>query len=351
MKRRQILFTGLRRLEVANTELPPLGADQVLVHTEISLISTGTENICFNRLFEPGTHYDRWVKYPFEPGYSTIGIAEAIGPDVKLVKVGDRVAHQKGHASHHVVDEGRCFVVPSSVPPEHAVWFALAQVGYCGARRAGFRLGDRVVVIGAGPVGQVTLRWAIASGAEETLVIDTMQRRLDIAAKGGTTYALAASVSVDSSESEEWAGGAAPEDTKALVSGTTANAKVEELLGGLPDVVVEATGHPSVFQAALGLVKTEGRLLLLGDTGTPGEQRLTADLLTRSITIHGAHGEISFHDRDWNGVAQLFFRLVSSGRFSLEGMNTHWFSPEDAEDAYRLANERRGETMGIIFRW
>jgi len=326
MKQHQILFTGLRQLEFVEKELPELGADQVLVRTEVSLMSTGTENICFNRLFAPGTHWDNWVKYPFEPGYSTIGVIEDIGSDVKLVKIGDRVAHRRGHSSYHIVDEAGCSVVPSSVPPEYAAWSALGRITYNGARSVGFRLGDRIAVIGAGPIGQMTLRWAIACGAEETVVIDSMPTRLDIAKKGGATYTLASLV-------------------------TEVKPKVEELFGGLPDVVADATGHSAVFQAALGLVKSQGRVLLIGDTGTPSEQQLTGDILTRALTVHGAHDQTTFHDRSRDSIAQLFFRLVSSGRFSMEGMNTHWFTPDQAAEAYRVANEARGETMGILFRW
>ena len=135
MRQRRILFTGLRQLELADRDLPPLGPGQVLVRTEVSLMSTGTENICFNRLFAPGTHFDRWVKYPFEPGYSCVGVAEQVGAGVESVKPGDRVAHSRPHASCHVVDAADCFVVPSSVSPEHAVWFALARIAYNGARR------------------------------------------------------------------------------------------------------------------------------------------------------------------------------------------------------------------------
>jgi 2-desacetyl-2-hydroxyethyl bacteriochlorophyllide A dehydrogenase len=326
MTRRQILFTGKSQLELATNELPELGPEQVLVRTEVSLMSTGTENICFNRLFAPGTHFDKWVKYPFEPGYCTIGIVEKVGENVKCVKVGDRIGHRRGHASHHIIGEDNCFPVPKGIAPEHAVWFPLAHITHNGTRSVGFKLGDRVAIIGAGPIGQMTMRWAIACGAEQTLVLDAMKTRLDIAKKGGATFTLGVSV-FDAKE------------------------QVEEMLEGAPDVVVDATGNAKVFDAALGLVKTQGRILLIGDTGTPAEQRLTPDVVCRALSIHGAHDATRFPDRDPQGIARLFFRLLQSGRFSLEGMNTHFFEPEQAEDAYRVANQARETTMGIIFRW
>jgi hypothetical protein len=44
----------------------------------LSLMSTRTENIAFNRLLEAGSHWDRWVKCPFYPGYSAVGVVDSI---------------------------------------------------------------------------------------------------------------------------------------------------------------------------------------------------------------------------------------------------------------------------------
>ena len=56
------------------------------VRINLSLMSTGTENIVFNRLFDPGTHWDEWVKYPFYPGYTAVGTVESTGADVTGLK-------------------------------------------------------------------------------------------------------------------------------------------------------------------------------------------------------------------------------------------------------------------------
>ena len=46
-----------------------------------------------------------------------------------------------------------------------------------------------------------------------------------------------------------------------------------------------------------------------------------------------------------------FFELVGSNRFDLDALNTHTFAPRDCEKAYTMVNERRGETMGVVFGW
>ena len=326
MKRLQVIFTGKSQVELTENELPDLESNQVLVRTEVSLMSTGTENICFNRLFSPGSHFDKWVKYPHHPGYSTVGVIEAIGSAVQTAKIGDRVGHRRGHASHHILDDDSLYPVPESVPSEYAAWFALAHITHNGARCIRYQVGDKVAVIGAGPIGQMSLRWALARGVDQVVVVDSMESRLEIAKKGGATFTLGASISESKVE-------------------------IERLLGGLPDVIVDATGHPQVFEAVLGIVKNQGKVLLIGDTGTPAEQRLTPDVVTRALTVQGAHDSTVFPDIDRQGIAQLYFNLLSSGRFSMDGMNTHFFEPEDAKEAYRIANECREQTMGIFFRW
>src|ERR1022692_1371259 len=97
MKAKRLVFT--RRQTGALEEFDPgePGDDEGLVSTRYSLMSTGTENIVFNRLFAPDTmstgtenivfnrlfapdtHWDRWVKYPFYPGYTSVGVVAEAG--------------------------------------------------------------------------------------------------------------------------------------------------------------------------------------------------------------------------------------------------------------------------------
>lgn len=326
MKQTRIEFVGKQQLCVVEEELPKPGPGQVLVRSEVSIMSTGTENIVFNRLFDPGTHWDNWVKYPFQPGYAVVGKVAEVGADVRELKIGDRVALRKGHASAHLVDETDCIPVLEGIAPEEAVWFALAKICHHGARNAGFALGQKVLVIGAGPIGQMTLRWAVAAGAEETMVIDPLSLRLGMAREGGASFTYDGSLE-------------------------TAKPEVERYFEGLADVVADSTGNYQVFQSAQSLVRNLGTLLVIGDTGSPVSQCLTPNTITRGLRIVGAHDGNRYPDWSWNDTYRLFFKLVRSGRFNLKGLNTHEFAGHDAEQAYKLANERRGESMGIVFRW
>ena len=45
----------------------------------------------------------------------------------------------------------------------------------------------------------------------------------------------------------------------------------------------------------------------------------------------------------------LFFSLLNDNRFNVDDLITHRFAFKDAKEAYTIANEKRGETMGILF--
>ena len=290
-------------------------------------MSTGTENIVFNRLFEPGTHWDDWVKYPFYPGYTSVGTIVAVGPETPGYEVGQRVAMRAPHRSMAVVGADRCYPIPEALPFEEAVWFALAKIAFHGAHAGGLALGDRVLVIGAGPIGQMATRWAVAGGARSVTVVDSVPQRLKLALAGGASTVIERSI-------------------------TEARQEIIDANGGeLPRVVIDSTGNAKVFEAALGLTASFGTVVILGDTGAPAQQHLTRDVITRGLRIVGAHD--GHNTPTWNGatISSLFFELAVSGRFGLKGLNTHFFKPAQCADAYYVANADRANTMGIIFDW
>jgi 2-desacetyl-2-hydroxyethyl bacteriochlorophyllide A dehydrogenase len=324
----RIVFTGKQEIEVREYEAQEPEAGQVAVRSLYSLMSTGTENICFNRLFAEGTNWHNWVKYPFYPGYSLIGEVTEIGPDVaEDIKVGDRVALRSSHASHHVLSAAHCYPVPDGIDLKDAAWFSLGKIAWQGARAADYRLGDTVLVIGAGPIGQMSLRWAVAADADAVIAVDPWERRLEYARRGGATAGIASTVEECRDE-------------------------LRRLLGDkLPRVVLDATGNAAVLPHALRLAANRGRVALIGDTGTPGEQRLTGDILMRGLTLTGAHD--GHNDAEWNNatITAHLFRQVLAGRFNISGLITHTFLPDQAAEAYRLANAHREETLGILFDW
>jgi 2-desacetyl-2-hydroxyethyl bacteriochlorophyllide A dehydrogenase len=343
----RLVFPAANEVVLEQLASRPVSAGEVRIRTQFSLMSTGTENIVFNGRFEPDSHWAQYGVFPFQPGYACVGEVVEAGPEVRSPRLGETVYLGLPHASEHVVGAEECVLVPQGVDPRQATWCALAGVAFVAVRKAEVPLGGTVLIVGAGPVGQMCLRWARAAGARRVLVVDPVPGRTEIAAAGGATSVVVAGAG----------------DSRDAVRG---------ILGGLPPIVIEATGHHRVFAESLPLVNDHGRLVLVGDTGAPSMQHLTADVVPRGLTIVGAHGghlghvlgldatsgdeQLDvFHSGSRSGASralgQIFFEMVADGRFPLDGLISHEFPIEKAAAAYALANDARSETMGILFTW
>ncbi len=324
---KRIVFNGNNNISIEAFEPEAVSEGKVLIRTNYSMLSTGTETIVLHRRFEAGSHFDKWVQYPFYPGYSVVGTVMETGPRVTSLKPGDLVACRCTHASCHVINEEECVPITPGIDLRQSVWFALAKITAMGARVARYTLGSDVLVIGAGPIGQMTLRWAVAAGSEKVIVADMVEKRLQLALSGGATATINKPVSE------------AVEEIKAANNGK------------LPSIVIDTTGNAAVFSSALEVCADFGTVVVLGDTGTPTSQHLTKDVITRGLHIVGAHDHHENADWNINNITRLFFSLVQRGKFNLEGLNTHYFSPEQIREAYDITETQRGETMGIVIDW
>lgn len=333
MQSTNIVFTGPNQVEVKREPVPEPRPDELLLQTQCTLISTGTELICLERKFEPGTHWHRWVQYPFYSGYSQVGRVVAMGSEVRGFEQGDRVASGASHRQFACVPAtaANLFPIPDAVTDEDAAWATLSYIVQHGIRKAQLQMGDAVVIIGLGLLGQLAVQYARLAGAGEVIAIDTAPARLEMAAAHGATRTLQLGV-----------GDALP--------------AVTELTGGqLADVVFDITGHASAFAPALKLLRRFGKLILIGDTGTPVEQRLSSEVIKRDLQIIGAHASNpppqASDYAHWTqaNMAQLFFKYLERGQMRVSDLVTHRYKPQQAAEAYRTLIENRAAAMGVLF--
>src|ERR1700730_13883186 len=177
-----IIFTGPERVEVRQERLPRPRRGDVVLEARSSLVSTGTERTCLTRDFAPGTHWDAWVTYPFQPGYSFVGVTEE----------GARMCAHAPHAQRAIVEEQRLIPVPDGISDADASWFALASIAQIGIAAAGIAPGDSVVVLGAGVLGQLVAQLARTAGAGSVTVVARARPRLDVALAHGASHVVAA---------------------------------------------------------------------------------------------------------------------------------------------------------------
>jgi threonine dehydrogenase-like Zn-dependent dehydrogenase len=209
------------------------------------------------------------------------------------------------------------FKVPESLPTEVAVLTELFAVTHsldlaaAMPRPGGFRAGDTVAIVGAGPVGIVHAAKARIMGASAVIAVDPFGPRLELTRELGATHTLTAS--------------ATDESVGELVRDTTGGRGV--------DVVVDATGHPASFVPSLDLLRDGGTLVEVGafvDLGTVPVNPAT--ILGRNLTIVGVAGEDArAYDRTLAMLAEHHHEVP------FERAVTHTFPLSQAEQAMHTA--------------
>ena len=334
MKRTAVVFTTKDKVDVIEEPVEALADDRILVETSRTLISTGTELICLGAKFAPGTHWAAWVKYPFRSGYLNAGRVLEVGKAVKDFKPGDRVACRWNHVSHFTYPAAQAMHIPDGVSDEDAAWFGLGKITQIGVRAADHKMGDVVAIVGLGLLGQLVTQYARIMGASQVIAIDMAPMRLEIAKKHGATHTL-------------------------QMTAADALQPLKDITGGRgADIVYDITGFAPVFAQVLPLARNFSKVVLLGDTGTPQQQNLTHDIVTRGLRIVGAHDG---HAGDpfpapnflWSGkeIYNLFFKYVERGQMRVSSLMTHRFKPQQAPEAFAMLQRERETAMGVGFEW
>lgn len=231
------------------------------------------------------------------------------------------------HGSHQTLAAEQCSLVPSGIELKDACWCGLAKTAFRAAWAAEPLQGATVLVIGAGPVGQMAIRWLAARGAGRILVADFSEYRLQHAKRGGADTLFAGDISCHAKEIQ----------------------RVDDGKG--PSIVIDTTGNPKAFVHAMDAAARFGKIILLGDTGYPDRQHLSSAMMSKGLTVQATHDN---HDRDgWTQrrIDEEFFGLVTDGKFDPGGLISHELSPKQCKQAYDIAENDRDNAMGILFDW
>jgi L-gulonate 5-dehydrogenase len=334
-----------RRMELVDVREPGSpGPGQVLVRPE-AVGLCGSDFHYF--LGDIGTIEDPSVLYPRIQGHEAAGIVEDVGPDCPDgLRPGARVAlwpvHSCGSCYPCRIGRGNACVNISLVgvhtdgalqeqlllpaaqvfpvgdqAPELAALVEPVSIAVRTVARGRVAAGERVVVLGAGPIGQAVALAATDLGAS-VLLVDPIPSRLERGRAMGADLLVIAAGESPIAAAREWAGGDGPE------------------------VVVEATGVPSLVHTAVELVAPAGRVVVVGLSSEPAPLRV---------------GALPFKELDLLGVsccaAEEFaaaVELVSRRREAAAPLVTHDFPLERAPEAITYALEHPAEVMKAVVR-
>ena len=308
-----------------------LGAHDVLLKTSASLVSTGTELAKLTGL--------QRVAYPFDPGNRAAGEVVAVGDAVQDVAVGDRVVSYTPHWSHALTHRLRV-KVPDEVEDLHAPFAGMASVGMTALRVGEVELGDWVVVLGMGLVGNLTAQLCQSAGAQ-VVTVDLSEARLRLASRCGLDN------HIDASQ------GKVQEQVLAATQGQE------------PDVVVEASGTPEGAALAVTLTGRRGaaNVVLLGSPRRSMDTDITPFLnrvhLWRNGTVNlkGAHEwryplhRDPFHKHSIERNMHIVLRLMARQQLALNPLISQVARPREAAEAFAAMSAHPDGMVGVLFDW
>jgi len=328
MKRQTIVFTDREKAELVETDFAPAKPEPgfVLLKTEYTLISPGTERACLLGLSDHS--------FPMMQGYSAVATVIESGHGSRL-KPGERVlAYRSTHSSIQQMEE-LCVVriKDSAIASEDAVFAVTAAMGLQGVRKVRPELGEAVAVMGLGLLGLAAVRCTHLSGAFPLVAIDFNEKRRKIARKFGADHVFAP----DEPDIRE---------------------KVREVTGGGVNALVEVTGNPAALNSALDLVAPFGRIALVGCSRTPTEKiDFYHKIHKPGISIIGAHNFVRPSNDSYPGYwtmcddMEMLLRLIGAGKFVPSGMRSEIARPEEAPEIFSRLVKGDPNMLGVLFDW
>lgn len=324
-------------LAVVDIELPPaLNVGQVLVQVHYS-------GVCGSQLGEINgvKGEDRFL--PHLLGHEGSGTVLETGPGVRHVKIGDRVVlhWRKGLGieaetpsyrwngtkvnagwvtsfnNYAVVSENRLTPIPADSDLEIAALFGCAVTTGFGVvqNNAKVRIGEAVVVYGAGGVGLSIIQATALVSAYPIIAVDLHDNRLALARVMGATHIVNAS----------------RDDARAAIAAAAP--------GGV-DVFIDNTGLPSVIELGYELAKPRGRVVLVGVPTVGNNVSLYSLPLHFGKVLIGSYGGDAIPHED----IPCYHELFRTGRLKLRDVITERFALEDINRAIEMM--RSGAVSG-----
>ena len=317
-------------IAVKDVPVPSPRDDELLIEVKASGIC-GTDIHIF--------HGEYLGSYPVIPGHEFAGVVKEVGSKVSRFKVGDHVAVEPNIACDNCPPclsnrqnfcdnwNGVGVTLPGGMAqfvaaPVKAV-FGIGDLPFTsgafveplscvlhGVQKAGFTLADKVLIIGAGPIGTLLLKSILLEGASEITTLDKNAARLELSRKSGATRTLS---SLDEVAQDEY------------------------------DVVVDATGVPALMERTLGFARYGGRVLLFGVP--PSGSRISLDafmIFRKGLAIHSSYTSVR------NSIQAV--RLLQSGRIDVGSLVSHQLPLERFRDGIALIEEGKEGVQKVIMR-
>ncbi len=285
-----LLLKNYKELELVDLPTPEIGPDDLLVRVRAC-------GICGSDVHGFDGSTGRRIP-PVVMGHEAAGEVSAVGANVKGYKPGDRVTFDStvscgkcffcthgdinlcdnrqvlgvscgefrrngAFAEFVLVPQNIAYHIPDALAYEHAALIEAVSIGVHAVSISGIRLGDTVVIVGAGMIGLLTLQAAKLAGATRVIAVDLDDAKLKVAKELGA-------------------------DEGVNPKTCDAPARIAELNGGRgADVAIECVGASSPIKTAIQSVRKGGTVTLVGNISPDIEIPLQV-VVSRQIRLQGS---------------------------------------------------------------
>ena len=333
------VYKGEQVLQVEDIPDPVPGSGQVVMRVKYSAICGTDVHAFLYDIAPPGTVM----------GHEYTGTIVDVGDGVTQWKIGDRVvgggghpppsapptvrsdprfnyrtmgfqtnARPKGYAEYVLLDEWEPTPVPDDVTDEQAALCEPCAVTVHAMRLSDIKLGDTVMVLGAGPIGLLCMQTARAAGATTVIVSEPAPARAEAAMRLGAD---------------------------AVLNPLEGNleSRVVELTGGTgPQVIFECASAPSTMDQALDLVARGGQVVMIAIAWEPTAV-MPANWMARQVRMQASFGT---QPEDW----RIALELLRTGKVSVDHMltGTNFVPLEGIQDAFQALCHPTTELQMVV---
>jgi 2-desacetyl-2-hydroxyethyl bacteriochlorophyllide A dehydrogenase len=333
MQARSIWFEAPYQVAVREAPLAPLAPDQVLVQTQLSAISAGTEMLFYRGQVPPGMPLDASLealageaRYPLRYGYACAGRVIEVGAQVDRAWLGLDVFSFQPHATHFVVPPAELFPLPPNLSAQQAVFLPNMETAVNFLLDGAPLLGEQVVVLGQGVVGLLTTALLAHYPLARLIAFDRFELRRDKAR---------------------------PLGAPGVVDAVSDVARVKELLGaGGADLTYELSGQPEVLDLAIDLTGFAGRIIIGSWYGRkPAALNLGGSFHRSRLRLIGSQVSTVTPDllARWSKDRRLGMAWTMLRRVPVGDLITHRFPLAEAARAYALLDQEPGQAVQVVF--
>lgn len=340
------ILYGINDIRLEQTAIEQPDQDEVLLEMGCTGICGSDVHYLVN-----GRIGDFVVRKPMIIGHESSGTVVKLGKNVTNLKIGDRVAIEPGVSCRmcKFCKEGRynlcnemvfcatppvhgnlrrfykhaadfCFKLPDHVTLAEGALMEPLSVGVHACKRANIGIGSKVLILGAGSIGLLTLLVAKAMGASRIVITDLAQSRLNLAKKLGADETLLMRKDGPETEAE-------------IVK------KIHDAFGEAPDKSIDASGAQSSIRLAILATRSGGVAVLVG-MGAPEVQVPLINALIREVDIRGVF-------RYANDYADAL-ELLASGKINVKPLITHNYKLEDTVRAFETAKSGKDDVVKVM---